>query len=70
MTKHKRAKPGKPAAEASVTPSGLFRSLLGSLRRREQARDLPPPGQRSGEGSESLGPYLEQERSTRPSPLE
>jgi hypothetical protein len=31
---------------------------------------LPPPGQRSGEGTESLEPYLNQYRNSRPGPLE
>ena len=31
---------------------------------------LLPPGQRSGEGTESLEPYLNQYRNSRPGPLE
>lgn len=62
--------PVEPAAAPARAPSGLFGALLAALRRREQARELPPPGQRSGEGTDSLGPYLEQARSSRPAPLE
>ena len=31
---------------------------------------LPPPGQRSGRGTESLAPYLDNYRNSRPGPLE
>ena len=31
---------------------------------------LPPPGQRSGRGAQSLAPYLDQFRNSRPGPLE
>ena len=34
------------------------------------AESLLPPGQRSGEGTESLEPYLNQYRNTRPGSLE
>jgi hypothetical protein len=54
----------------SPPPSGLVRRLMDGLRRRQQATELPPAGQRSGEGSDSLAPYLEQGRSSRPAPLE
>lgn len=58
------------AQEPSSPPSGLVQRLLAGLRRRQQAAELPPAGQRSGEGSKSLAPYLEQARSSRPAPLE
>jgi hypothetical protein len=35
-----------------------------------RARPLPPAGRRSGSGTESLGPYLDETRNTRPGPLE
>ena len=71
----KRKRGGAPPAppsgsEHTTTASGLFRRLLAGLRRQQQAVELPPAGQRSGEGSESLAPYLEQGRSSRPAPLE
>lgn len=58
------------STENGTPPSGLVRRLLAGLRRRQQAVELPPAGQRSGEGSESLAPFLEQGRSSRPAPLE
>lgn len=70
MKKKQRWNP--PAAPGGArAPSGLVGRLLDVLQRRQRSReDLAPPGHRSGEGSESLAPYLEQGRSTRPSPLE
>jgi len=64
------AQPRTQAQEHTTPPSGLVQRLLAGLRRRQQAVELPPAGQRSGEGSESLAPYLEQARSSRPAPLE
>ena len=32
--------------------------------------ELQPPGQRSGKGAESVTPYLEEGRTSRPAPLE
>jgi hypothetical protein len=65
---------GASAAEAPAPtasrPSSLVQRLLGGWRRRQAARELPPAGQRSGEGTDSLAPYLEQGRSSRPAPLE
>lgn len=70
--KKKRSGAPPPATneQANPRPSGLVRRLMDGLRRRQQATELPPAGQRSGEGSESLTPYLEQGRSSRPAPLE
>ncbi|TFZ07947.1 hypothetical protein [Ramlibacter humi] len=51
-------------------PRNVMLRLLENLRRRSGRRELPPPGQRSGEGAGSLEPYLEHNRRTRPAPLE
>lgn len=57
--------PGKRGA------SGLVRKLIGKLLPGPStAPGLAPPGQRSGEGSDSIGPYLRQSRRSRPAPLE
>ena len=55
----------------------LFRRLLQKLTRPARAAggepspdSLLPPGQRSGRGTESLEPYLNQYRNSRPSSLE
>lgn len=63
------ATPAEPPVHAT-RPSSLVQRLLGSLRRRQAAVELLPAGQRSGEGADSLTPYLEQSRSSRPAPLE
>ena len=57
---------------AGSAPSTLMQRLLGRLRARQHHRvpKLAPAGERSGEGTESIAPYLEQTRSTRPGPLE
>ena len=57
---------------AGSAPSSLMQRLLGRLRARQRNRPekLAPAGARSGEGTESIAPYLEQTRSTRPGPLE
>ena len=71
MKKKRSGAPPQTASEhTNPPPSGLVRRLMDGLRRRQQATELPPAGQRSGEGSESLTPYLEQGRSSRPAPLE
>jgi hypothetical protein len=49
---------------------GLVGQLLARLKPRLKPQELAPPGQRSGHGSDSIEPYLDQVRSTRPSPLE
>jgi hypothetical protein len=68
--KRSGAPPSTGTEHANPPPSGLVRRLMAGLRRRQQATELPPAGQRSGEGSDSLAPYLEQGRSSRPAPLE
>ena len=63
----------KPPADRAPAgaPSSLMQRLLGRLRARQRPRGpLAPPGERSGEGTESIAPYLQQTRSTRPGPLE
>ena len=67
--KKKRTIAPPTSQETTSPPSGLVRGLLARLRRR-QISELPPAGQRSGEGTESLAPYLEQGRISRPAPLE
>jgi len=64
-------------ATAHEGARALFLRLLEKLRRPappaagDEAPDsLPPPGQRSGQGTESLAPYLDNHRNTRPGPLE
>lgn len=60
-----------PADRNRASPSALFRSLLRKLARsRTGSAALPPAGQRSGRGSDSLEPYLSEARRTRPGPLE
>ncbi|WBY01781.1 hypothetical protein PE066_20400 [Ramlibacter tataouinensis] len=60
-----------PTSPPGGGASGLVRQLIGKLRARPRAdRDLAPPGQRSGEGADSIGPYLRQSRNSRPAPLE
>lgn len=64
-------------------PKALIRRLLRQIRRRVPAPghpagdvdqpapdDLAPEGRRSGEGAESITPYLDQARNSRPTPLE
>ncbi len=68
--KHRRwgAEPPMPPKGGA---SGLVRRLIGKLGSRSRATDgLAPPGERSGEGADSIGPYLRQSRKTRPAPLE
>ncbi len=64
-----RAGDKEPERPPREKRSSLLRRLLGGARRDKPA-DLPAPGQRSGEGTESLEQYLERERNTRPGPLE
>ena len=53
------------------SPQGLLGALLRGLSRARTAPEpLAPPGQRSGNGSESLEPYLANQRDSRPAPLE
>jgi hypothetical protein len=65
-------------AAAHEGARALFLRLLQKLTRPAQppagdapAGDgLPPPGKRSGSGTESLAPYLSNYRNSRPGPLE
>lgn len=59
-----------PAATPAHGPVRLVGQWLSRLKPRSKDQDLPPPGQRSGHGSDSLEPYLHHGRTTRPSPLE
>lgn len=70
--KHKRwGTDSPPAPPQGGRASRLMGQLMGKLRSRKRDADpLPPPGQRSGEGSDSIGPYLRQSRKSRPAPLE
>jgi hypothetical protein len=63
----KKKRDVRETPSVSTKGSGLVRKLLDSLGRKGS---LPPPGQRSGSGSSSLAPYLEEVRGTRPGPLE
>lgn len=65
MNQRKKGPPTRPGGKEKR--STLLRRLLGGLKP-DQA--LPPAGQRSGEGVDSLEPFLEQERNTKPGPLE
>jgi hypothetical protein len=65
------------AAAPHESARALFLRLLQRLTRggaqapADEASDsLRPPGQRSGSGSESLAPYLDHYRNSRPGPLE
>jgi hypothetical protein len=60
----------KRALLALRDPVQVLRKLLAALDRRKPPASLPPAGRRSGEGSESLAPYLEEERSTKPGDLQ
>lgn len=54
-------------------PGSLVRTLLGRLRSRRASANpspLAPPGKRSGQGLDSIEPYLRQTRDSRPGPLE
>jgi len=51
-------------------PVQWIRRFVDGLHKRPAAPALAPEGQRSGAGADSVQPYLEQGRSTRPSPLE
>ena len=69
--KHKRWGGELPPTSTRGGASGLVRHLAGKLGLRYPATaGLDPPGQRSGEGVDSIGPYLRESRRTRPAPLE
>jgi hypothetical protein len=59
-----------PAGRPGRVPGALMERLLHALRRPRPRDTLPPAGSRSGHGSRSLEPYLEQARNSRPSPLD
>lgn len=67
--KTKRGGVELPPRPPKTGASGLVSQLIDRLRAGGRSR-LQPPGQRSGEGTDSLGPYLRQARRTRPTPLE
>lgn len=55
--------------------SQLLQRLLQKMagadgQQRADAAPRQPPGQRSGSGADSVGPYLDEERNSRPGPLE
>jgi len=51
-------------------PARLLRKLLLVLRKRDPPKQLPPAGERSGEGSQSLAPFLEEARNSKPGDLQ
>ncbi|WP_427914580.1 hypothetical protein ACPWT1_06600 [Ramlibacter sp. MMS24-I3-19] len=59
-------------AKGTRSQQGLLGALLRGLSRSRSAAPPPlaPPGQRSGTGSDSLEPYLANQRDSRPAPLE
>jgi len=74
-----RMEPGRNDDEMREGARTLFLRLLQKLRHPgvppagdEAPADslLPPPGQRSGRGTESLAPYLDHYRNSRPGRLE
>jgi hypothetical protein len=73
---HARADDPGRHVPASGTSTLLQRLLqkIGAPEEQESSggrtRPLPPAGRRSGSGTESLGPYLDETRNTRPGPLE
>jgi hypothetical protein len=67
VKKRKVPPPRADEGKATEKRSTLLRRLLGGLK---PGKALPPAGKRSGEGIDSLEPFLEQERNTRPGPLE
>lgn len=61
-----------PHSHAGST-SKLLQRLLQKMAGEEQrgaGTSKPPPGQRSGSGADSVAPYLDEARNTRPGPLE
>jgi hypothetical protein len=65
-----KEKPLRRRALAGLAePHRLLRKLLLVLGKQKRPESLPPAGTRSGKGSESLGPYLEDARSTKPGDL-
>jgi len=57
-----------PKEQARPSGSEWLRRIIGGLHRRPPPP--MPPGNRSGTGADSVKPYLEQDRSSRPAPLE
>lgn len=82
MRHAKRNEPHGPAAAQKSPGTGAVSPLLqrllekvtGQRQEKERARGDAPPlpraGNRSGAGSESVAPYLDEARSSRPAPLE
>jgi hypothetical protein len=72
--RHARAQDTEPAPSRGQA-SGLLRKLLERVGAKEVrpdtgAKPLPPSGGRSGEGAQSVKPFLEEARNSRPGPLE
>jgi hypothetical protein len=71
---HARADDTGQAPHAGST-SKLLQRLLQKIagadgEQRGDGAAKPPPGQRSGSGSDSVAPYLDEARNSRPGPLE
>ena len=69
-----RADEAGPNPHAGGT-SKLLQRLLHKMagadgQQRGDGAPKPPPGQRSGSGADSVAPYLDEVRNTRPGPLE
>jgi len=73
---HGRAQDTEPPARGVVSPllKRLMDKLAGQRADRERTGGASPPlpqaGGRSGSGSDSLAPFLEESRNSRPGPLE
>lgn len=48
----------------------LLHKMAGAEGQRGAGTPKPPPGRRSGTGADSVAPYLDEVRNTRPGPLE
>jgi hypothetical protein len=60
----------KQALMALGDPSRILRKLLMVIDKRRGIKTLPPAGKRSGEGSDSLAPFLEEARNSKPGDLQ
>ena len=70
---HARAE-HKDAHAGGVSPllQRLLHKITGERQEQERAPSptLPPAGRRSGSGADSVAPYLDETRNSRPAPLE
>lgn len=73
---HGRAEHQDPHAGGGLSPllQRLMQKITGQRQDQERARgaapSLSPAGRRSGSGADSLTPYMDETRNSRPAPLE